>query len=43
VDGNIGPSPDICEAPKNNFAIDQCGTDMTFINEGPEFFSRCGF
>ncbi|KAL5358102.1 hypothetical protein BJX96DRAFT_173135 [Aspergillus floccosus] len=43
VDGNIGSSPDICEAPKNNFAIDQCGTDMTFINEGPEFFSGCGF
>ncbi|KAJ5260632.1 hypothetical protein N7524_008656 [Penicillium chrysogenum] len=43
VDGNIGSSPDICEAPNSKFAIDQCGTDMTFVNEGPEFFSKCGF
>ncbi|CAG8897285.1 unnamed protein product [Penicillium egyptiacum] len=43
VDGNIGSSPDIREAPNSKFAIDQCGTDMTFVNEGPEFFSKCGF
>ncbi|KAJ5246734.1 hypothetical protein N7468_001717 [Penicillium chermesinum] len=35
--------PDICEAPKANLYIDQCGTDMTFIDEGPEFFEKCGF
>ncbi|KAJ5963523.1 uncharacterized protein N7479_003399 [Penicillium vulpinum] len=43
VDGNIGSSPDICEAPNTNFSIDQCGTDLTFINEGPELISGCGF
>lgn len=43
VDGNIGSSPDICDAPNNNFALDQCGTDMTFVNEGPEFFDGCGY
>ncbi|KAJ5638948.1 uncharacterized protein N7484_006810 [Penicillium longicatenatum] len=42
IDGNIQTAPDIYEAANNNFAIDQCGTDMTFINEGPDIFD-CGF
>ncbi|CAG7949176.1 unnamed protein product [Penicillium nalgiovense] len=43
VDGVIGSSPDICEVTETNFSIDQCGTDMTFIDKGPEFFDKCGF
>ncbi|KAF9894400.1 hypothetical protein FE257_007903 [Aspergillus nanangensis] len=43
VDGNIGTTPEICDAPTSNFALDQCGTDMTFLDEGPEFFDKCGF
>lgn len=43
VDGNIGSSPDICDAPNENFSFDICDTELTFVNEGPEFFSKCGF
>ncbi|KAJ6118862.1 Killer toxin subunits alpha/beta 6 [Penicillium samsonianum] len=43
VDGKIGSSPEICDASNDNFSFDICRTEFTFVNEGPEFFSKCGF
>ncbi|KOS36472.1 hypothetical protein ACN38_g12782 [Penicillium nordicum] len=43
-DANIGSSPPICDISKDEFSFDFCKKgDAKFVNEGPEFFSECGF
>jgi hypothetical protein len=43
-DANIGSSPPICDISKDEFSFDFCKkSDAKFVNEGPEFFSECGF
>ncbi|KAB8067043.1 peptidase S8/S53 domain-containing protein [Aspergillus leporis] len=44
TDGNIGSSTPICDIPNNKVSFNYCGDgDATFVNQGPEFFSKCGF
>ncbi|KAJ6149090.1 Killer toxin subunits alpha/beta 6 [Penicillium samsonianum] len=43
-DANIGSSPPICDISNDEFSFDFCKEgDAKFVNEGPEFFSECGF